>query len=223
MRIVGKTAIVFGASGLVGSELLRLLLVSETYSKVIAFVRKRLPDNDAKLTQVILADFSRLNEYMSHLQADEVYVCLGTTIRKAGSQAAFRQVDLQYPVTIAQAAKQAGVPKLLMITAMGANSQSRIFYNRVKGEVEEQVKAVGLQTLCVFRPSLLMGNRSERRPGEEAGAALSKIIAGIMVGPLRKYRAIPAAVVAKAMFCVAQQDITGVHVFPSDRIAEIGS
>jgi len=147
-----------------------------------------------------------------------VYCCLGTTIKKAGSQDAFRRVDHDYVVALAQAAKQAGARRFLLVSALGANPRSHIFYNRVKGEVERDVSAVAFAAVHIFRPSLLLGERAESRPLERLGTLAFGVLAPLLVGPLRPYRPIAAEAVAQAMVRAALGEGTGVRVHYYDEM-----
>ncbi len=199
---MSRRALVAGATGLVGSHCLRLLLASRQYEKVVALVRRPLSLNDAKLEQAVV-DYDRLAETLPAGSFDDVYCCLGTTIRKAGSQAAFRRVDFDYPVALAQVARSRGARQFLLVSALGADPASKVFYNRVKGEVEQAVRAAGIEQSWFFRPSLLVGERSESRPAERAGIAFAKLMVPLLQGPLRRYRAVEADAVAAAMIAVA--------------------
>jgi uncharacterized protein YbjT (DUF2867 family) len=150
-----------------------------------------------------------------------VYCCLGTTIKKAGTQDAFRKVDFDYPVRIAALTQHCGANQFLLVSALGANPHSRIFYNRIKGEAEEAIRKMSFNAFHVFRPSLLLGERTEHRPGEKVGAVAMAVLKPLMSGPFKKYRAIQAHDVAKAMVRVAQMDLEGFNVFESNRIQEI--
>jgi uncharacterized protein YbjT (DUF2867 family) len=150
-----------------------------------------------------------------------VYCCLGTTIKKAGTQEAFRKVDFDYPIKIAALTQHLGANQFLIVTSLGANPHSRIFYNRVKGEVEEAIRKISFTTINIFRPSLLLGDRTEHRTGEKSGAFIMSGLKYVMVGPLRKYRAIQARDVAKAMVQVAQKNLKGLNIFESMQIQEI--
>lgn len=217
-----RTALIAGAGGLVGAALLEELLAAPAYGRVVALVRQPLLVTHPKLEQQVV-DFGRLAEGEPARPADDVYCCLGTTIRKAGSQAAFRRVDHDYPLALARLAQRQGARQYLIVTSMGADPHSRIFYSRVKGEVEAALRAMGLPGLHVFRPSLLLGQRRERRPGEALAAALSTVVAPLLAGPLRRYRPIPGAAVARAMLRVALQGAAGAHVYESDRIADLAA
>jgi uncharacterized protein YbjT (DUF2867 family) len=209
-----KSALLAGASGLVGGHCLKQLLAEESYSKVIAIVRRPLP-----ITHI--TDFSDLGILGETLSADDVYCCLGTTIKKAGTQEAFCKVDFDYPVKLAALTQHCGAKQFLIVTSIGADPHSRIFYGRVKGETEEALARISFEALHIFRPSLLLGNREEHRAGEKAGAVVMSAIKNVMVGPFKKYRPIQANDVAKAMVCIAQKDLKGINIFESQRIQEI--
>lgn len=219
-----RRAVIFGASGLVGKELLRLLLAEETYTEVISFGRSKLAIQHPRLdTRAV--DFLLLDECRDSLQDADVFCCLGTTMKKAGSRDAFRQVDYDYPLEIARMCKEAGARQFLIITALGSDSRSTFFYNRVKGELEEALLKLQLPSSHVFRPSLLLGNRQEYRRGEKLGAWLSRFLSPLWIGPLRPYRPIAASDVAKAMLWVALEKQPDHHVHVSKeltRLAAIG-
>ena len=164
---MSKTVLIVGATGLIGSQLLELLLADDYYSKVIALTRKPLAIDHLKLDNLVL-DFNKLSDSLEKLKVDDVYCCLGTTMKQARSQAAFRKVDFEYPLEIARITKESGAKSYLLVTALGANKRSSFYYNRVKGEVEEAIGQFGFKTYHVFRPSFLQGNRKEQRTGEEA-------------------------------------------------------
>ncbi len=217
----GKSALLAGATGLVGGYVLRRLLVHSRYSRVEILVRRESPIRDPKLTQRIV-DFARLDADVLGIAPDEVFCCLGTTIGKAGSEEAFRRVDYDYPLALARLAKGVGADKFLMVSALGADPKSAVFYNRVKGEVEQAIAAIGLPAAYFFRPSLLLGPRAESRPGEKIGIAVGKLIAPLLIGGLRKYRPIHADTVAAAMVYVANHDVPA-GVIESDAITRLAS
>lgn len=215
---MAKTALVLGASGLVGSHCLQLLLDNAAYDKIIVWLRKPLPVQHAKLQQEII-NFDQLSPYADKLKnVQEIFCCLGTTIKKAGSPEAFYKVDFTYPHEIAKLAAQNGVQQFLIVTALGANSRSSIFYNRVKGEIETALGKLPLPGLQILRPSLLLGERQEFRLGERIGAIVFTALSFAFFGRLRRYRAIEASVVAEAMIRIAQQNLTGVNIFESEKI-----
>jgi uncharacterized protein YbjT (DUF2867 family) len=212
-----RTALLVGATGLVGNELMELLLNQPGYDLVKVFTRRSLRKNHPKLEEIVV-DFDQLYQYKQHFNVDAVYCCLGTTIKKAGSQDAFRKVDYQYPIELAKLAKEADVENFLIITAMGADSNSKIFYNRVKGEVEKHLQRLQLPSLHIFRPSLLLGDRNEFRLGEKIGIILSPIFSWLLVGPLKKYKPIQAKNVAIAMLLIGQKQNRGIHIYSSHQI-----
>ncbi|MCI0696437.1 oxidoreductase [candidate division KSB1 bacterium] len=219
---MAKSALLLGASGLVGGHCLKRLLDDTAYDKVTALVRKPLALHHAKLEQQVV-DFSRLQNYAPLVKAHDVFCCLGTTIKKAGSQAAFRQVDFTYPFETAKIAAANGAEQFLIVTSLGANPASRIFYNRVKGEVEAAIAPLAFRAVHIFRPSLLLGERQEFRLGEKLAERVTKIFSFLFVGPLRKYRPIKASVVAAAMIAVAKRNLAGNNIFESDQIQALGS
>jgi uncharacterized protein YbjT (DUF2867 family) len=219
---MAKSALLLGASGLVGGHCLQRLLDDAAYAKVIVLVRKPLALHHPKLDQQVV-DFSRLQNYAHLVKAQDVFCCLGTTIKKAGSQAAFRQVDFTYPVEMAKIAVANGAEQFLIVTSLGADPASRIFYNRVKGEVEAAIAPLAFRAVHIFRPSLLLGERQEFRLGEKIGERAANFFSFIFVGPLRKYRAVEASVVAAAMIAVAKRNLVGVNIFESDQIHALRS
>jgi uncharacterized protein YbjT (DUF2867 family) len=168
-----KTALLLGGSGLTGRHCLNYLLNDEHYNQVVTLVRRPLAVEHPKLIQHQV-NFNQLKDCFTKIQTNDVYCCLGTTIKKAGSKKAFYEVDFIYPTEIAKLSIANGAEQFLLVSALGANPRSSIFYNRVKGEVEQAIAQYGFQSYCVFRPSLLLGKRSERRTTEKIGG---KIIA----------------------------------------------
>lgn len=216
-----KTALIVGATGLVGKNCLYQLLETKEYSRVIALVRKPLAIKHHQLEQVIV-DFDQLQHYKDKMTADDVFCCLGTTIGVAGSQENFRKVDFDYPLQVAEICLKNGAQQFLLVSAMGANAASSIFYNKVKGEIENAIDKLNYSSLQIFQPSLLLGNRKEVRVGELIGKVVMKGLGFLFIGPLKKYKAIEAETVAKAMVKAALQANKGKRVFQSDEIASLG-
>lgn len=204
-----------GASGLVGSHLLKFLLEDSDIKGITIFVRKPLEMNHPKLKQVTV-DFEKLDSYSEFFKVDHVFCCLGTTIRVAGSREAFSKVDFTYPVQSANLAKAKGVKSFSVVSALGANGKSKIFYNRVKGQMEDELIKLGFDSLSIFRPSLLVGERKETRRGEKWGAKFSKVISFVFVKKFKKYKPIQADFVAKSMLANAKQKLKGVQIIESD-------
>src|SRR6267154_2386307 len=155
-----KTALLAGSTGLIGRQLLELLLKDDHYSNVIAISRKKLEITNPKLINVV-CELSQLSNYSDELKADDVFCCLGTTMKVAKSKEKFRAVDFDAPVMLARIAKENGAKKFLLVSALGANKNSSIFYNQVKGEVEQAIQQIGVEACHIFRPSLLIGPRRE--------------------------------------------------------------
>lgn len=204
-----RVALVAGATGLVGRQLLSLLLQDNFYDIVKAITRKPLSFTHPKL-QNIIVNFDDLTE--ESVKANDVFCCLGTTIKQAGSQEAFIKVDFQYPLTLARLSKVQGAEQYMLISALGANKNSSIFYNRVKGETEAAITSIGFRTVHIFRPALLLGAREEKRPGEDAAKFFFNVF-GFLVP--KKYKAIDSAKVAGAMAWHARQNKTGTFVHES--------
>jgi uncharacterized protein YbjT (DUF2867 family) len=195
-----------GATGLVGRECLRLLASSDRIVEVRALVRRTLPPQGrGPRVRECITDFDQLHNHLDWFQVDRVFCALGTTIRQVGSQEAFRRVDYEYPLAIAKAARARGASHFLLVSALGANARSRIFYNRVKGELEEAVQALGYLSVTIARPSVLIGEREEPRCGEGIAKALAWLT------PLR-WRPVPAAKVASALVSAAQANAPGLQI-----------
>lgn len=209
--MVNKTALLLGASGLTGSHLLTLLLEKEIYQKVIVYVRRPLEIIHPKLEQKII-DYPSLDNAVT---AEDVFCCLGTTIKKAGSADAFREVDETYPLKVAALQRAAGSQQFLVISALGADAHSCFLYKRVKGTLEEKLQAIGFPALHILRPSLLTGNRKEKRTLEGVATGVFSKLQWLFIGPFKIYRSIPAATVARALFQIAQSNDNGIHFWDS--------
>ncbi len=206
-----KTALLAGATGLIGSQLLPLLLASERYAKVLVVGRRPVPVQHPKLVQVV-TELDTLEDVRLQLIADDVYCCLGTTIGQAGSQEAFYAVD--YLAVVKLAALTAGnfASQFLVVSSLGASAGSRIFYSRTKGEMEATVQQTPFRAIHIFRPSLLLGARARPRLGERVSAVVLGLLRPLLRGPLAKYRPVPAAEVAAAMLRAAEDDGGGVRM-----------
>jgi len=212
-----KSALVLGSTGLVGGLLLDKLLSGKDYDSVSILVRREIPIHYPGLQQHVV-DFDKLKDRPELFKADHVFCCLGTTIKKAKTKEAFRKVDYEYPVMAAEMALKKGAQKFMIITALGANPKSKIFYNRVKGEVESSVSKMPFEAVHIFRPSLLLGERQEKRAGEKTGIAFYNLLSPLFIGPLKKYRGISAEAVALVMKDRAKSNDQGVCIHESSEI-----
>lgn len=215
-----RVAIIAGGTGLVGGELVQELLIDPSWDKVYLLVRKPLGWTHSKL-ELILTDWEKLPEFPQGIT--DAFCTLGTTIGKAGSKENFKKVDFEYPFSFAKAAREKGVKSFFIVTALGADTNSFVFYNQVKGEVEEEISKLGFETFGIFRPSLLEGDRKEFRLGEKIGAKLAFLINPLLLGPLKKYRSIHAKTVAKSMLNLAWSGKKGKQIIESDQIQILGS
>ena len=209
-----RIALVIGGSGLIGRILIQSLLESDKYTRVRVLVRSEFSIQHPKL-EVIIFNFDAPD--MNLIIADDVYCCLGTTMKKAGSKENFYKVDYLYPIQTAEAAFKNGTKRFSIVTSMGADATSVFYYNRVKGEVEEALKKIKFESLFIFRPSLLLGQRPETRLGEQIGERLAKLFKPIIPS---KYKAIEAEKVAKAMLSITTSSVKGIVIYESDVLQE---
>lgn len=211
---------IVGASGLVGHELLLLLAHIEHVSNIKAISRNPMGKLPPKVENLVFnMDF--MSEHSAAMKADVFICCLGTTIKKAGSQEAFSKVDHDYVIEFGRIAEKSKAKKLIVISAMGADSESKIFYNRIKGEMEEALYDLDIPQIEIFRPSLILGERKEKRRGEDFAKVLSPLVNPLLVGPLKKYRAIKAEIIARAMAVATFNFHEGRYVYESDEIQNI--
>lgn len=201
----GKTAVIFGATGLTGKELLKQLIEDKYFERIIIITRREVDLKNSKVTNILLDNFFKIGEISERINADLFFICTGTTIKKAGSKDLFREVDYEIPVKIAECAQNLGVPSMVIISSIGANSHSSNFYLRTKGEMEISVSNVYKGKLNFVRPSLLIGSRDEFRAGEYFASIIMKSLGWAMIGPLRKYRGIKASEVARHMTQLAKE------------------
>jgi uncharacterized protein YbjT (DUF2867 family) len=212
-----RTAVVLGASGLVGSFCLRALVDDPDYSRVVTFGRKELPAfTRAKVAQRV-ADLESLTAE-DFRGAQDVFCALGTTIRKAGSQAAFRHVDFDLPLRSAREALNAGVEQFIVVSSVGADAESKNFYLRTKGELESELARLPFKAVHILRPSLLIGKRAEFRLAEVIAMALAPALDLVTLGALRKYHSVRAETVGRAMVAAAKQSVNGASIDEYDGI-----
>jgi uncharacterized protein YbjT (DUF2867 family) len=217
----GKTAVVVGATGAVGRELIPLLVASGDYEKVIVLHHRPTPFGDMTLIEEHVIDFAALRDVDAGA-VDAVFCCIGTTQKAAGSTEAFQRVDRDIPVTLAKWAAAHKAAVFCAVSSIGANARAGSVYLRTKGEMEEGIAAAALRTIYIFRPSLLQAERREVRPAERYGNLALGFIEPVMIGPLRKYRAVPTKTVARAMLACATAAEPGVHIVESDAILDLG-
>lgn len=215
---MSRIAVVAGGTGLVGRHLLTQLLDDSRYERVIAVGRRSPALTHARL-ETVKSDLTDLGKIGSKLAADDAYCCLGTTLRAAGSKAAFEAVDYHMVVNFARAAQVSGARRRFMVSALSANPKSPIYYSRVKGRAEQALRETGFDTLHIVQPSLLMGERSEKRLGEGLAQKLAPVFNPLLMGRLAKYRAIRADAVASALLELSRRKDRGVfvHTLPLPR------
>src|SRR6266851_3941548 len=211
-----RNAVVAGGTGLVGTELLKLLDEERRYGRITSLVRQETVAAGRVENRVVSFDDLDRSELP---EVDDAYCCLGTTRRVAGSDDAFRKVDFDYVLAYARAAQRAGAVRFLLVSAMGAKVESRFLYTRVKGQVEAAMSTLGFQVVGIARPSFLIGRRARARGGETAALVLSHAVTPFMVGPLRRFRPIEARTVAAGLIHLAFNAREGVSVLSSEKIA----
>lgn len=211
--MAGRRVLLAGATGLVGGECLARLAADETVSGITALVRRAPADSSRYGRKVGFAqvDFDRLEERRALFSVDQVVCALGTTIKQAGSREAFRRVDFDYPLTIARRALEGGARHFLLVSSLGADAKSSVFYSRVKGELEQAVLALGYPAVTIVRPSLLLGDRQEFRLGEEIAKRFA------WATP-RKYRPVRASDVAATLVAATLEDRPGPRIIESAKI-----
>jgi uncharacterized protein YbjT (DUF2867 family) len=208
----GRSVLVAGATGLVGTEIVKQLAADPTVGRLVVLVR-RVPNGLPARVESHAIDFDTLDQHASLFAVDQIFCALGTTIKQAGSQAAFRRVDFEYPLNIARLGQKNGARHFLLVSALGANSESGIFYNRVKGELEDQLRSLGYRSVTIARPSLLMGARREFRLFERLGMVIGEFVPG-------RYRPVHAEAVARSLVTAARIDAPGLHIIESEEIRE---
>jgi uncharacterized protein YbjT (DUF2867 family) len=215
-----KKALLLGSTGLIGKSCLDLLAHDNIYSQVEVWIRKPSLVTDKNFTEKVI-QFEDIPE-LPCVRSDHLFCCLGTTMRKAGSRDAFRLVDVEYVAALAKLAERSGTHTFLVVSSVGANPASTNFYLRTKGEMEEAVKQCRVPSVYIFRPSVLLGKRTESRPAESVAKVAMQLYSPFFLGSIRKYRPIRAGTVARAMIACAKRSFPGIHVLESDEIEETG-
>ena len=212
-----KSALLFGASGLVGSHVLNQLINNNNYSKIKLFVRSSIDISDPKI-EIIQTDFNNLENHKEDIKGDDCFFCIGTTKKNSPDKNEYKKVELEVPKQIAQIAKSNLVNSFVFISSGYADSKSSGNYLKFKGEVEEELKRLNFPKLGIMRPSFLLGDRKEKRIGEKIGIFVFKLLSPLFLGPLKKMKPIHSAIVAKAMIAITQND-SSKTIFESNEIS----
>jgi uncharacterized protein YbjT (DUF2867 family) len=205
-----RSVLLAGATGLVGGEVVKQLEADQTVTRIVIIGRRPSPSATPRITTRIV-DFDRLEADADVFAVDQIVCALGTTMKQAGSKEAFRRVDLEYPLRLARLGLAGGARHFLLVSALGANAESRIFYNRVKGELEDTLRTMGYRSVTIVRPSLLLGKRTDFRLVERLGMIVGEVIPG-------RYRPVKARDVARALATAARIDEPGLHIIESEDI-----
>ena len=214
-----KIALLFGASGLVGSHVLSQLISNNNYSKIKLFVRSSIDISDPKI-EIIQTDFNNLENHREDIKGDDCFFCIGTTKQNSPDKNEYRRVELEVPKQIAQIAKSNSVNSFVFVSSGYADPKSSGDYLKFKGEVEEELKKLNFPKLGIVRPSFLLGDRKEKRIGEKIGIFVFKLLSPLFLGPLKKMKPIHSAIVAKGMIAIIHND-SSKTIFESNEISEI--
>ena len=215
-----KTALIFGSSGLVGNELLNIILKNKNYNKVKLFVRS-VPENNNSKVEIIQTDFANLEKHKDSIVGDDCFFCIGTTHKNTPNKHEYRRIEYDIPINVAKIAKSNSVNSFVYVSSMGANPNSLGSYLKNKGQVEEELKKINFSKLAVIRPSALLGNRKTFRLGERISIFLMKSLSIFFLGNLKKYKPIQAEYVAKAMIAIIEKEYNKT-IFESDKLQDIG-
>jgi len=216
-----KTAILLGATGLTGGILLQMLLNDPRYEKIILFSRSSVKIKNSKIEEH-LVDLFQLEEYKEQFKADQVFCCIGTTKSKTPNEETYRKIDYGIPVTAAKLCKENGISTFAVISSLGANPDSGMFYNKIKGEMQRDVLAKKIKNTYIFQPSLIAGDRGEKRFFENFAKQAMKLLNYALIGPLKKYRSIHPEIIASAMLIVANKAYEK-GIIESDEIKRIAA
>ena len=216
-----KTAILFGASGLIGSHLLELLLSNNEYSKVKIFTRNSIKKNHVKL-DIYNINFKQLNNHKDNITGDDLFFCIGTTKKQTPNKLDYIETELKLPITIAQIAKENNIKSFVYISSGGSNAKSKNLYLQNKGKAEDEIVKLSFGFTAIIQPSLLLGNRSEFRIGERIAQFIFKKLSFIFIKKLRPFKAIQALTVARAIIRIINRQEKGVY-FTSEKLEDFGS
>jgi uncharacterized protein YbjT (DUF2867 family) len=216
-----KTAIVFGSTGLIGNLLIEELIKSDSYSLIKSFVRQSTGINESKVEEIVV-DFSNSASFSKLVTGDDIFICLGTTIKKAGSVENMERIDRDLPQEIARAAASSGVKGIAVVSSIGASAKASNYYLRIKGELEDGIMQLPFYRKAIVRPSMLLGERKEKRAGEMVGKVVMTAVKPVLIGKLLKYRAIHGRDVAKAMITVLNTPQEKI-IFESDELQKLAN
>jgi len=216
---MGKTAIILGATGLTGNLLLEKLLEDKRYTSIKVLSRKTVGIDHPKIKE-ITGNILELDTFEKDFLADEVYCCIGTTAKKTPDKKLYKKIDIGIPVAAAKLCKKNKIDTFLVMSSLGANANSNVFYNKVKGEMEMAVLKEKVLNNYILRPSIILGDRNENRMGEDIGKVMMQSFRFLLIGKLRKYRAIEAGKIAKTMITLTNSK-PKVQIIESDQIEEL--
>jgi len=219
---IPKIALVAGATGMVGGLVLKTLLEAPDYARVFALTRRPYPSENPRLANRVIT-FERMAEQLNGLVAQDAYCCIGTTRAAAGSEEAFRNVDLDAVVLFAQGARALKATRFIVVSSVGADTKAKNLYLRVKGDMEEAITALGFPSVDILQPSLLLGPRKDFRPIEVTGRIFAPLINPLLTGAREVYRAIPAEVVAKGMLGASRRGAKGVYRYTHSGIRQLAA
>jgi len=216
-----KTALIFGSSGLIGNELLELILKDNNYIKIKLFVRSDLTDVNSKI-EIIKTDFNNIENHKDKIVGDDCFFCIGTTRKNTPDKNEYIKIEYNLPIEVAKIARSNSVNNFIYISSLGANSNAASLYLKNKGQTEQDLIKLNFMNLSILRPSILLGNRKENRVGEKIGIFAMKTLSPLFLGNMKKYKPIKVEYVSKAMLQVAQKDYQK-NIFESDEIVKIGT
>lgn len=217
----GITALIIGSTGLIGQELCEKLALNKKYSSIYAIVRKQVNFQSRKITQIICDNNNYAEVIPANIQVDQYFVCIGSTKKKTPNKKQYRLIDLDYPLGVAKLLKKNGCSSCYLISAIGANSNSKNFYLSLKGEIENCFIKLDFEQLHILRPSLLVGKRNENRIGEKLSAFLLRLLNPFLLGKFRNYQSIQSSQVVEALIALASKKNSGNHIYSSDQIKNI--
>lgn len=220
MAKIPEKAILIGANGLIGQELLKQLIAHSQYQEIIVLVRKLLPLQHEKIKQIIV-DFDVIDQYTDLIYGDVIFSCLGSTKKKTPNLKDYQKIDHDYPLNIAKIAFKNGIEQFHLVSAIGADSTSSNFYLQMKGKTEVDLKRIGFKSTYIYQPSLLDGERKEKRPLERFTIKLMRIINPLLTGSLKNYRSIKASTVASAIVNASIINQIGLFIYPTEQIKKI--